>query len=178
MRAATLPQISWEPLWNIPLPIEGMLPPDDTVTYTRACSCTTTTAFPPASSRKAHIRCRSRRCRSPGMLSGVQRPAHAAAAALGVHAAVRLVAQADFTRRQARQPRTRSCPQHAALRPAARGSPDQGAGAGVDQPEQVQRRSFQGWTFQLDNIRWGILGLRLFGSRSARPYATSSNPAG
>jgi hypothetical protein len=34
VRAATLPQISWEPVWNIPLPIAGKIPTDDTITST------------------------------------------------------------------------------------------------------------------------------------------------
>ena len=32
LRALTLPQISWEPVWNIPLEVEGPVAPDDTVT--------------------------------------------------------------------------------------------------------------------------------------------------
>lgn len=32
LRAVTLPQISWEPFWNIPLPIEGMPDPLDLIT--------------------------------------------------------------------------------------------------------------------------------------------------
>ena len=32
LRAITLPQISWEPVWNIPLAVEGGVAPDDTVT--------------------------------------------------------------------------------------------------------------------------------------------------
>jgi len=34
LRAITLPQISWEPVWNIPLKVEGKVPLDDTVTVT------------------------------------------------------------------------------------------------------------------------------------------------
>jgi hypothetical protein len=34
VRAATLPQISWEPVWNVPLPIEGPPDPSDTITVT------------------------------------------------------------------------------------------------------------------------------------------------
>ncbi|HXO77530.1 MAG TPA: hypothetical protein VN824_19895, partial [Puia sp.] len=35
VRAVTLPQVSWEPIFNVPLPLEGPLPPsDDLITYT------------------------------------------------------------------------------------------------------------------------------------------------
>ena len=39
LRALTVPQISWEPIFNIPLPIEGAVSPSDTITVNAGPSC-------------------------------------------------------------------------------------------------------------------------------------------
>ena len=65
-RAATLPQISWEPLWNIPLKIEGMPDPADTVTVFPGLLVYDDDGVPTRIFCRACTRCRSRRCRWSG----------------------------------------------------------------------------------------------------------------
>ena len=142
VRAATLPQISWEPVWNIPLPIEG----------------------PRRPGRHHHRDPRPRRVRQrrhsdphllgepvpgpdraaagdPARHQGVQRPPHTAPGASVFTLPFGLVAQADFTR-LATNPAAKNAqldlnmPHFDQLRG---GLQIKALPAGVDQAGQVQR---------------------------------------
>ena len=64
LRAVTLPQISWEPILNIPLAF-AVRPSRHDHHRPPGLWSTTTTASPRASPRKVPTRCPSRPCRSP-----------------------------------------------------------------------------------------------------------------
>ena len=166
VRAATLPQISWEPVWNIPLPIEGPPDPSDTITVTPGLVVYDDDGIPTRIFSESPY---------PVPIAPLPVTRHVIKefnddrAPRQVHSVFTLpfglVAQADFTR-LTRNPADKNAqlelnmPHFDQLRgglqikalPPASIKPDKFSA------------SFKGWTLQLDNIRWGILGLRLYGS--------------
>ena len=167
LRAATLPQISWEPVWNIPLEIEGAIPPSDTITSTPGLVVYDNDGIPTRIFSE-----------SPYQVPIAPLPVtrhflkeyHDEYAPRNLHALFTLpfamVAHADYTRHLVGAPeksarlhfnmphfgQLRGGLQVKALAPA---SPD---------PSKVGA-TFDGWTLQLDNnIRWALFGLPLTGS--------------
>lgn len=165
LRAVTLPQISWEPVINIPLPVEGDPAPDDLVTAAPGLLVYDNDGIPtyilsespylvpvtPLSVTKHflqefHDEHTPRRMRSLFTLPFA------------------LVARADFNREPGDPPNKNARlrfnrPQFGdyhgglqikALAPAA-SSP-------------AKRPSFEGWAVQLDNVKWALLGFPLPGS--------------
>lgn len=166
VRAATLPQISWEPIWNVPLPIEGSADPFDTITVTPGLVVYDNDGIPTRIGSESPY---------PVPIAPLPVTRHAIKefndrhTPRQVHSVFNLpfgmIAQADFNRTIANPPeknaqldlnmphfdQLRGGLQIKALPPAS------------DKPEKYSP-SFKGWTFQLDNLRWSILGLRLYGT--------------
>ena len=166
VRAATLPQISWEPVWNIPLPIEGQPDLFDTITVIPGLVVYDNDGIPTRIFSESPY---------PVPIAPLPVTRHVIKefndprAPRQVHSVFTLpfglIAQADFTR--------------LVTNPA-----DKNAHLDLNMPHfdqlrgglQIKARppasikpdkfsaSFKGWTLQLDNIRWAILGLRLYGS--------------
>ena len=166
VRAATLPQISWEPVWNIPLPIEGSVDPNDTITVTPGVVVYDNDGIPTRVGSESPY---------PVPIAPLPVTRHIVKEFNDEHTARQvqsvfnlpfgMVAGADFNRLATSPPeqnaqlhlnmphfdQLRGGLQIKALPPAS------------DKPEKYSA-SFKGWTFQLDNLRWSILGLRLSGS--------------
>ena len=166
VRAATLPQISWEPVWNVPLAIEGAPDPSDTITVTPGLVVYDNDGIPTRIGSESPY---------PVPIAPLPVTRHAIQefndrhVPRQVHSVFNLpfgmVAQADFSRTVANPPernaqldlnmphfdQLRGGLQIKALPPAS------------DKPAKYSA-SFPGWTLQLDNLRWSILGLRLYGS--------------
>jgi hypothetical protein len=166
VRAATLPQISWEPIWNIPMPIEGAADPFDTITVTPGVVVYDNDGIPTRIGSESPY---------PVSIAPLPVTRHAIKefndrhTPRQIHSVFNLpfgmIAQADFNRSIANPPernahldlnmphfdQLRGGLQIKALPPAS------------IKPDKFSA-SFKGWTFQLDNIRWSILGLRLYGS--------------
>jgi hypothetical protein len=176
-RAATLPQISWEPVWNVPLAIEGSPDPGDTITVTPGVVVYDNDGIPTRLASESpypvpiaplpvarHI---------IKEFNDLQIPRQ-------VHSAFNLpfgmIAAADFNRQVADPPeknaqlefnmphfdQLRGGLQIKALPPAS------------IKPDKVSA-SFKGWTFQLDNLRWSLLGLRLYGTTLGRTVSEVFN---
>ena len=142
VRAATLPQISWEPVWNIPLPIEGSPDPGDTITVipglvvydndgipTRIFS---ESPYPVPIAPLPVTRHVIKEFNDPARRDRCIRSSRSRSESLRAGRLHSLAHEPDGEERAART-------EHAPLRPAARGSADQGAPAGLDQARQVQR---------------------------------------
>ena len=166
VRAATLPQISWEPVWNVPLPIEGPPDPSDTITVTPGLVVYDNDGIPTRIGSESPY---------PVPIAPLPVTRHVIKefndrhTPRQVHSVFTLpfgmIAQADFNRLIANPPeknaqldlnmphfdQLRGGLQIKALPPAS------------TKPDKFSA-SFKGWTFQLDNLRWSILGLRLYGS--------------
>ena len=177
VRAATLPQISWEPVWNVPLAIEGTPAQFDTITVTPGVVVYDNDGIPTRIGSESPYPVpiaplpvtQARR-------QGVQRSPHSSTGALGVQPAVR------HDRAGRLQPHDRepageeraARSQHAPLRSAARGPADQGAAAGLERAREVQP-IVQGVDLSagqpsLVDSRAAAVWHRL----SARPFATCS----
>ncbi len=166
VRAATLPQVSWEPVWNIPLEIEGSPDPGDTVTVFPGLLVYDNDGIPTRLFSESPY---------PVPIAPLPVTRHVikefndARTPRQVHSIFTLpfgmLAQADFNR-VATDPKEKNAqlelnmPHFDQLRgglqikalPPASIKPDKFSA------------SFPGWTLQLDNIRWWLLGLRLYGS--------------
>ena len=166
VRAATLPQISWEPVWNVPLPIEGPPDPSDTITVTPGLVVYDDDGIPTRIASESPY---------PVPIAPLPVTRHVIKEFNDPHTPRQvhsvftlpfgLIAQADFTRlttnpaaKNARLDlnmphfdQLRGGLQIKALPPAS------------TKPDKFSA-SFKGWTVQLDNLRWSILGLRLYGS--------------
>jgi hypothetical protein len=170
MRAATLPQISWEPLWNIPLPLEGMLPFNDTVTYTPGLFVYDNDGIPTRIFSESPY---------PVPIAPLPVTRHFLQEYHDKHTPRQLrsvftlpfgiVAEADFTRKLA-NPEDRNTrlsfnmPHFAQLR----GGLQIKARAPKVKPPARQSPKFPGGTIQLDNIKWFLFGLRLQGTTLGR----------
>jgi hypothetical protein len=177
IRAAALPQVSWEPVLNIPLPIEGSPPLYDTVTVTPGLIVYDNDGIPTLiQSESPH----------PVPISPLPVTHHAVKEFNDRHTprAVRslftlpfgMVAQANFTREPGDQPE-----QHARLDlnmpyfDSLRGGLQIKARAPASAAPDRQAPSFDGWTLQLDNIRWSLFGIRLTGSTLGNTVRTVFN---
>jgi hypothetical protein len=167
VRAATLPHISWEPVWNIPLPIEGGVAFDDTITTTPgpvvyendgiATRIFSESPFqvPIAPLPIArHFLKEYNDEKTPRQLHSVFTLPFA------------MLAQADFTRNltspaEANARLNFNTPRFGTLRG---GLQIKALAPASSDPAKVGA-SFPGWTIQLDdNIRWVLFGLPLTGS--------------
>ena len=166
VRAATLPQISWEPVWNIPLPIEGMPDPGDTITVMPGLVVYDNDGIPTRIFSESPY---------PVPIAPLPVTRHVIKefndrhTPRQVHSVFNLpfgmIALTDFSRLTTNTAEKnahldlnmphfdhlRGGLQIKALPPAS------------IKPDKFSA-SFKGWTLQLDNIRWSILGLRLYGS--------------
>jgi hypothetical protein len=165
-RAATLPQVSWEPVWNIPLPLEGMLPPNDTVTYAAGPLVYDNDGIPTRIFSESpypvpiaplpvtrHFLQEYNDKQVPRQLRSV------------FTLPFGIVAEADFTRKLANPDDYNSrlsfnMPHFDQLR----GGLQIKARAPKVKPPASQSPKFPGATIQLDNIRWFLFGLRLKGT--------------
>lgn len=177
VRAATLPQVSWEPVWNVPLPIEGSPDPSDTITVTPGLVVYDNDGIPTRIGSESPY---------PVPIAPLPVTRHAVdefndpQTPRQVHAVFNLpfgmIAQADFNRSIANPAgknaqltlnmphfdRLRGGLQIKALPPAS------------NEPDKYSA-SFKGWTLQLDNLRWSLLGLRLYGSTLGKTVGTVFN---
>jgi hypothetical protein len=177
VRAATLPQISWEPVWNVPLPIEGSPDPGDTITVTPGLVVYDNDGIPTRIGSESPY---------PVPIAPLPVTRHVIKefndrqTPRQVHSVFNLpfgmIAGADFNRQIANPPeknaqldlnmphfdQLRGGLQIKALPPAS------------IKPDKFSA-SFKGWTFQLDNLRWSILGLRLYGSTLGKTVRTVFN---
>lgn len=177
VRAATLPQISWEPVWNVPLPIEGSPDPGDTITVTPGLVLYDNDGIPTRIGSESPY---------PVPIAPLPVTRHVIKefndhqVPRQVHSVFNLpfgmIAQADFNRSIANPPeqnaqldlnmphfdQLRGGLQIKALPPAS------------IKPDKFSA-SFKGWTLQLDNLRWWLLGLRLYGSTLGKTVGTVFN---
>jgi hypothetical protein len=176
LRAVTLPQISWEPVSNIPLAIEGAPDPQDLVTVAPGLLVYDNDGIPtyifsespylvpitPLSVTKHflqefHDRHTPRQLRSFFTLPFA------------------LIAQADFNRK-INNPANKNAqlsfnrPQFGDFRG---GLQIKALAPAVSSP--AKRPSFEGWTVQLDNIKWFLFGVPLPGSTLGRTVKTIFN---
>ena len=179
VRAATLPQISWEPVWNVPLPIEGSARP---IRHHHRH------AWPGRVRQRRHPDAHrlgepvsGPDCAAAGDQArhqGVQRPPDSATGALGVQPAVRhdrpgRLQPAD--REPAGEERAARS-QHAPLRPAARGAADQGAARRPrSSPTSSAPRSRAG-RFSSTTSAGRFSGLRLYGSTLGKTVRDGLQP--
>jgi hypothetical protein len=177
VRAATLPQISWEPVWNVPLAIEGAPDPFDTITVTPGVVVYDNDGIPTRLGSESpypvpiaplpvtrHVVKEFNDRQTPRQVQSV------------FNLPFGMIAQANFTRQVANPPdknaqldlnmphfdELRGGLQIKALPPAS------------IKPEKFSA-SFKGWTFQLDNLRWSLLGLRLHGTTLGKTVSTVFN---
>jgi hypothetical protein len=170
VRAATLPQISWEPVWNIPLAIEGGPDPADTVTvtpgpvvYENDGLATRIFSESPHQVPVAplpvarHYLKEFNDEQTPRQLRSI------------FNLPFGMIGQADFNRKigQTDEQNARlhfNMPHFGALRG---GLQIKALAPASPAPDKVGA-SFPGWTLQLDNIRWGLFGAPLTGSTLGR----------
>lgn len=183
VRAATLPQVSWEPVFNIPLPIEGPPDPGDTVTVTPGLIVYDNDGIPTRLFSESPF---------PVPIAPVPVTHHIVKefndqqTPRAIHSVFTLpfgmVAQADFTRALANpEEKNTRLALHMPHFEELRGGLQIKARA----PESVSALgmspSFPGWTLQIDNLRWALFGLPLHGTtlgatvaeifnRKFRPY--------
>lgn len=168
LRAATLPQISSEPIWNIPLPIEGpTIDWGDTITitpgpvvYENDGVATRIFSESPFQVPVAplpvtrHFLKEFNDAQTPRQLRSI------------FSLPFGMVAQADFNRNVAKPDQQNArlhfnMPYFGALRGGLQ------IKAIAPAPGKAAA-SFPGWTFQLDNIRWALFGTQLTGSTLGR----------
>ena len=177
LRALTLPQVSWEPVWNIPLPIEGAPDPNDLITVAPGLVVYDNDGIPT-------------RIFSESPLAVPMAPLpvtrhflkefHDPHQPRSLHASFTLpfalVAQADFTRNNYK-PATHNSrlklhkPRFEHLRG---GLQIQALAPDSALPKQ-RSPEFAGFTLQLDNIRWSLFGLPLPGSTLGNTVKTIFN---
>jgi hypothetical protein len=166
VRAVTLPQVSWEPVWNIPLAIEGPPDPQDLVTVAPGLVLYDNDGIPtrifsespyPVPVTPASV---TRHFLGEFQDEKVPRALHAL-----FTLPFAIVAQADFLRAldnpEDKNARLQlNMPHFDQLRG---GLQIQALAPSSAQPA-VKSPSFPGWTIQLDNVRWSLLGIPLPGS--------------
>ena len=166
LRAATLPQISWEPVWNIPLPIEGSIPPDDTITTTPGLVVYENDGIPTRLFSESpfqvpvaplpvarHFLKEYNDEHTPRQLAAIFTLPFA------------MVAQANFARKATNPAESNArldfnMPHFGQLRG---GLQIKTLAPASPAPDKIGA-SFPGWTLQLDNIRWFLFGVPLTGS--------------
>ena len=176
LRAVTLPQISWEPVMNIPLAIEGAPALDDLVTVAPGLLVYDNDGIPtyilsespylvpitPLSVTKHFLQEYHDR-HTPRQLRSIFTLPFA------------LVAQADFNRKL-NTPANKNArlsfnrPQFGGFRG---GLQIKALAPAVSSP--AKRPSFEGWTVQLDNIKWFLFGIPLPGSTLGKTVKTIFN---
>ena len=170
LRATTLPQISWEPVWNVPLEIEGSPDPLDTVTVTPGPVVYDNDGIP--------TRIYSN---SPYQVPIAPLPVtrHLLKEYNDKHKPLQLaslftlpfgmVARADFIRRMNLPPdRSARLDFHTPQFGQLRGGLQIKALAPASPAPDKVGASFDGWTLQLDNIKWALFGIPLTGSTLGR----------
>ena len=166
LRALTLPQISWEPVWNIPLPIEGKPDLDDLITVAPGLVVYENDGIPtrlfsesPFAVPMAPLPVTRR------LLKEFHDPQQRHSLHASFTLPFALVARADFTHNS-----YKSGTQNARLKlhKPRFGHLQGGLQIQALAPESAlpKQRSaeFPGFTLQLDNIRWSLFGLPLPGS--------------
>ncbi len=177
VRAITLPQISWEPVWNIPLEIEGPPDPQDLITVAPGLVVYDNDGIPtrifsdspyqvpiaplPVTRhflKEYHDKHTPRQLRSVFTLPFA------------------LIAQADFTR-TLNQPADRSArlALHQPRFDDLHGGLQIKARAPRSSSPATKRPAFGGWTVQLDNIKWSLYGVPLPGSTLGNTVKTIFN---
>lgn len=183
LRAVTLPQISWEPVANIPLAIEGSPAPDDLVTVAPGLLVYDNDGIPtyifsespylvpitPLSVTK-HFLQEFHDRHTPRQLRSIFTLPFA------------LIAQADFNR-ELNRPEGENArlsfnrPQFGQFRGGLQIKTLAPAASSA-----AKRPAFEGWTVQLDNIKWFLFGIPLPGSTLGKTVKTIFNgeftPAG
>ncbi len=170
VRAATLPQISWEPFWNIPLPIEGGPDPTDTITVTPGLVVHGNDGIPTRIFSESpypvpiaplpvtrHVLREFNDAHTP-------RQAYSA-----FNLPFGMVAFAQFNRQHSSPPDENArldfnMPHFGELRG---GLQIKARPPASKLPAKVSP-SFKGWTIQLDDLRWSLFGLPLAGSTLGR----------
>ncbi len=166
LRAVTLPQISWEPIWNIPLEIEGALDPQDLITVTPGLLVYDNDGIPTRIFSESP---------SPVPIAPLPVTRHFVKEFNDKHVPMQLhsiftlpfglIAQADFTRK------VKGAPAHGTRLhfntphfPGVRGGLQIKAKAPTALAP-TRRPAFGGWTIQLDNdIKWALFGIPITGS--------------
>ena len=177
LRAVTLPQVSWEPILNIPLAIEGGPDPADLITVTPGLVVYDNDGIPTRIASESPYQVPI----SPLPVTGhflkefndkhVPRQMYSA-----FTLPFALVAEANFTRSLKQTPEE-GCrihfnrPHFAQLRG---GLQIKAQAPAVSAP--TQRPAFSGWTIQVDsNLKWGLFGVSITGSTLGNTVKTIFN---
>jgi hypothetical protein len=176
VRAVTLPQVSWEPFWNIPLAIEGSPDPQDLITVTpgivlcdrdgpptRIASATTTPiAIAPLPATSLFLKEYNDQAAPQALYSSFSLP-------------FSMTAQATF------QPSPHSLPGDTTSVTLHQPFFDQLQGGvqikvrTLTPKDPGQSASLPGWTVQLDNLKWFLFGLPISGSTLGNTVRTIFN---
>jgi hypothetical protein len=176
VRAVTLPQVSWEPFWNIPLAIEGSADPQDLITVTpgivlcdqdgpptRIASATTTPiAIAPLPATSQFVKEYNDQVAPQALYSNFSLP-------------FAMTAQAAF------EPKPHSLPGETTSVTLNQPFFDQVHGGlqikvnTLTPKDPGQSASFPGWTVQLDNLKWFLFGLPISGSTLGNTVKTIFN---
>jgi hypothetical protein len=177
VRAATLPQISWEPVFNIPLPIEGSPDPGDTITVTPGLVVYDNDGIPTRLFSESpyavpiaplpvtrHLLKEFNDEQTPRALHSV------------FTLPFGMVAQASFHRSLANPEKknTRLDAHMPQFGPLRGGLQLQALAPESPSPGKVNP-FFPGWTLQLDNLRWSLFGVPLTGTTLGKTVATIFN---
>jgi hypothetical protein len=166
LRAATLPQISWEPVWNIPLAIEGSIPADDTITTTPGLVVYENDGIPTRIFSESPFQVPvaplpvARHFLKEYNDEHTPQPLHST-----FTLPFAMVAKADFTRDVTNPPERNArldfnMPHFGQLH----GGLQIKALAPRSVRANVLGEAFPGWTLQVDNLRWALFGVPLTGS--------------
>jgi hypothetical protein len=176
VRAVTLPQVSWEPFWNIPLAIEGSPDPQDLITVapgivlcdqdgppTRIASATTTPiAIAPLPATTQFVKEFNDQVAPQALYSNFSLP-------------FSMTAQGTF------EPKPHSLPGETTRVTLNQPFFDQLQGGlqikvrTLTPKDPGQSASFPGWTVQLDNLKWFLFGLPVSGSTLGNTVKTIFN---
>jgi len=177
VRAATLPQISWEPVFNIPLPIEGSPDPADTITVTPGLVVYDNDGIPTRLFSESpypvpiaplpvtrHLLKEFNDAQTPRALHSVFTLPFGIVAMAHFNRSL-AAPEAKNTRLEANMPHFGQL--RGGLQVKAR-APESALPAKISP-------FFPGWTLQLDNLRWSLFGVPLTGTTLGKTVATVFN---
>ena len=177
LRVLTLPQMSWEPVWNIPLPIAGAPDPNDLITVAPGVVVYDNDGIPTRLfSDSPHAIPMAPLPVTRHFLRAFHDPQNPKALHSSFTLPFALLAQADFTHNNYLPPTHNSrlkfhMPRFGDLR----GSLQIQAQAPDSALPKQRSPEFTGFTLQLDNIRWSLFGLPLPGSTLGNTVKTIFN---